>query len=104
MSVCILRRQSESQHKAEDYAALRDWEANFDANMQPYKESIGEGGSNIYENAIADIVDGLLEDTEDTSMLLTGTGFVSMVQPHMPLHKRNKMATVMAGAVGNTPS
>lgn len=97
--------ERESEHKkAEDYAALRDWEANFDTLMQPYKESVGGGGSNIYENAIADIVDGLLEDTEDTSMLLTGTGFVSMVQPHMPLHKRNKMATVMAGAVGNTPS
>ena len=97
--------EREAEHKAADDKEMSDWEDNFDTLMQPYKESIGGGGSNIYENTISQIVDDLLEEVQGEDSMVVADGFFNnRILPHMPLHKRNKMATVMAGAVGNTPS
>lgn len=90
--------EREAEHKAEDYKMIKDWEDNFESNMKPYKTE-----STVYEAVVTDIVNNLLED-KDTSMVMVDGFYVTRLLPHMPIHKRNKIATVMAGCVGNTPT
>ena len=93
--------QRKAEHDAEDDKMISDWEADFEANMQPYTPKTTES---IYENAIAQIVDDLLGETKGIDSMVMADGFYNnRITPHMGIHKRNKIATVMAGAVGSTP-
>ena len=95
--------ERKAEHDAEDEKMITDWEANFEANMQPYKPTHME--STIYEKAVSQIVDDILEEVQGQDSVVMADGFYnSRILPHMSIHKRNKIAAVMAGVVGNTPT
>ena len=83
------------------------WLANFEDNMKPYEKKTE---STVYEDTVRKMVDELLEDMHvylpERLTVNTAIGkapdFVNELTPHMDIHKRNKIAAVMAGSTGVT--
>lgn len=92
--------ERKTEHDKEDNDMMRDWEDNFDALMQPHDPKQDE--SVVYAEVVNAIVENMLGD-KDTTMVVADNFYVTRLMPHMPIHQRNKIATVMAGAVGATP-
>lgn len=97
------RKPEPAKAPKEDDAFVKDgmgWLDNFDDNMAPYEP---KKQNESYLQVVNSLVSTLLESNEDTTMVVADNFYVTRLMPHMPIHKRNKIATVLAGAVGNTP-
>lgn len=101
----LYRAEPSVEPKKKEYVSMNDLTghlAALDDDDKKQEESI------MYEATIAKIVDGLLEDAvfpvEGMKVEYAADNeFKSSIQPHMDIHRRNKIATLMAGAVQNVP-